>query len=73
MSIFDLNDALQRATGPRTWICWRGVYGEGDFVDDEAMLCNSKGHVVLGRASDGLDALLARMPEAASELAETTS
>ena len=37
MSFFELNDTMQRATSPHTWITWRGVYdGAGRYVGQGA-------------------------------------
>lgn len=73
MRALTMNDALQRATAPHTWVYWRPVFdAQGEFVCDQAWLANSRGSVLLGADWEGLDALLARMPEAASELARIT-
>ena len=60
MSIFDANDALQLATAEGEWVYW----GMGDSV----FLANSRAHVELGRLSEGLDALIAKLPEAEARL-----
>ena len=60
MSIFDVNDALQRATAEGEWVYW----GMGD----SAFLANSHAHVELGRLPEGLDALMAKLPEAEARL-----
>lgn len=60
MSALELNDALQRATSEGEWVYW----GMGD----SAFLANSRAHVELGRLSEGLDALMAKLPEAERRL-----
>lgn len=59
MSFIDKNDVLQRATSDGTWIFWR---------DDCAYLANSSSHVLLGGADEGIDALIARIPDAERRL-----
>lgn len=68
MSALLLNDALQRATREGNWIFWRGVYSLGEFVTDDCYLADGYASVRLGSADDGLEALLARMPEAEAAL-----
>lgn len=68
MSALILNDPLQRATREGNWIYWRGVYSLSGFVSDDAYLANCRASVRLGSADEGLDALLARMPEAEAAL-----
>lgn len=68
MNALTLNDPLQRATREGEWIYWRGVYSLGEFVTDDCYLDNGRASVRLGSADEGLDALLARMPEAEAEL-----
>jgi len=68
MSALELNDALQRATREGNWIYWRGVYSLGEFVTDDCYLDDGRNSVRLGCADDGLEALLARMPEAEAAL-----
>lgn len=59
MSLSDANEALQRATRKGNWIYWRG---------DGAWLANSRGSVLIGGLSEGLDSLMARMPECEGKL-----
>ena len=53
MSIFELNDALQRATRPGEWVYWKG----GD-----AYLANPYLSVRIGSEGDGIESLLAELP-----------
>lgn len=64
MSALELNDALQRATRKGNWIYWRGAYSLGEFVTDDCYLDDGHASVRLGSADDGLEALLARIPDA---------
>lgn len=68
MSALELNDALQRATSKGQWIYWRGVYSLGEFVTDDCYLSDGHASVRLGSADDGLEVLLARIPDAEAEL-----
>ncbi len=68
MSALELNDPLQRATRDGNWIYWKGVYSLGEFVTDDCYLDDGRNSVRLGSADEGLEALLARMPEAEAAL-----
>ncbi len=63
-----LNDALQRATREGNWIYWQGVYSFGEFVTDDCYLADAHASVRLGSADEGLEELLARMPDAEAAL-----
>ena len=68
MSLSDANEALQRATRKGNWIQWACKFEDCKIVDDIAQLANSRGHVELGLLSEGLDVLMARMPECEGKL-----
>lgn len=68
MSIFEANDALQRATANGEWIQWHSVFDGCRHVDEKAMLANCGAHVELGLLSEGLDALMAKLPDAEARL-----
>lgn len=68
VSIFDVNDALQRATAKGEWIQWHSVFDGCRHVDEKAMLANCRAHVELGLLSEGLDVLMAKLPEAEARL-----
>ena len=55
MSIFDVNDALQRACPPGHWVYW----GMGDT----AYVANSHASTELGTADEPLEELLLRLPD----------
>lgn len=70
MSFFELNDTMQRATSPHTWITWRGVYdGAGRYVGQAAYVANCKSSSFIGMDGDGIDYLLMRLPSAEMGLA----
>jgi len=68
VSIVEVNDALQQATAKGEWIQWCSVFDDCERIDGKAMLANSHAHVDLGLLSEGLDALMAKLPEAEARL-----
>ena len=68
MSIFDLNDALQRATRDGNWVYWHPRFDGSNRTADDVYLADAHASVRLGSADDGLDALLARIPDAETAL-----
>lgn len=68
MSLSDANEVLQRATREGNWIQWRCAFEDGKPVNDIAKLANSRGHVLVGALGEGVEALLARLPECEGKL-----
>ena len=69
MGISQINDALQRATAEGEWIHWKSDYSEdGRPFYDVAYLGNSHASVRVGKLTEGLDTLLAKLPEAEKKL-----
>lgn len=63
MSIFDVNDALQRACPPGHWVWWCPVFIAGKPSTEVAYVANSHASTELGTADEPLEELLLRLPD----------
>lgn len=62
------NNVLQSATAKGEWICWKPRFDGVEYVGEECHLANGHASEFVGMLGDGLDALLAALPDAERRL-----